>query len=121
MDIIKILIVDDEEAIRSLLKLWLKGYVVLEAGDVASAKQIIQEHSPDLVITDLGLPNARGEKLVRWIQSEYNSLRSRAVKIIALSGDNPELVRPVVMAAGADYFVTKPFDPAVLKEVIKGF
>lgn len=65
----RILIVDDDENLRTLLKIALgreENYMLLEAGDGIEAKEILQRESVDVVITDLAMPRLDGEELMQW-------------------------------------------------------
>jgi DNA-binding response OmpR family regulator len=77
-----ILVVDDEEDIRLLLKDFLEknGFEVMEAGDGQKAMQLAEEKTPDLVITDLLLPKEHGIDLMRSLKDRY------LLPIIAISG-----------------------------------
>jgi two-component system KDP operon response regulator KdpE len=102
----KILIVDDEPHIRTLLKATLirAGYAVLEAAtgrEALSAKNI---DKPDLVLLDLGLPDRDGLELVTLLRQE-----PRAALIIISARDQTEQ-KVAALDLGADDYVTKPFD-----------
>ena len=100
-----ILVVDDEPQISRVLKTTLSshGYGVRTAADGEEALQLMQEWSPDLVITDLRMPNMDGLALCRQVRS-----KSR-VPIIVLSVKGEERIKVDALDAGADDYVTKPF------------
>lgn len=77
-----ILVVDDEEEIRLLLKEFLKknGFAVMEAADGQQALKLAEEHVPDLVITDLLLPKEHGIDVMQNIKDRF------FLPIIAISG-----------------------------------
>src|SRR5689334_9379932 len=100
-----ILVVDDEPQITRVLKTTLssQGYAVRSAADGEEAIQIMKDWSPDLVITDLRMPNLGGLELCRHLRS-----KSR-IPIIVLSVKGEERTKVEALDAGADDYVTKPF------------
>jgi two-component system, OmpR family, KDP operon response regulator KdpE len=100
-----ILVVDDEPQITRVLKTTLstQGYGVRTASDGDEATQILKEWTPDLVITDLRMPNVGGLELCRHIRG-----KSR-IPIIVLSVKGEERIKVEALDAGADDYVTKPF------------
>ena len=100
-----ILVVDDEPAIRRLLRTSLggQGFGVVEAGSGAEALQQIEREKPDLLILDLGLPDVSGIEVIR-------SVRVRStLPIIVLSVRDDERGKVEALDLGADDYVTKPF------------
>lgn len=100
-----ILVVDDEPQITRVLKTTLssQGYGVRTASDGEEALQLMKEWPPDLVITDLRMPNLGGLELCRHIRA-----KSR-VPIIVLSVKGEERTKVEALDGGADDFITKPF------------
>jgi two-component system KDP operon response regulator KdpE len=100
-----ILVVDDEPQITRVLKTTLssQGYGVRTASDGDEALLILKEWTPNLVITDLRMPNLGGLELCRQIRA-----RSR-IPIIVLSVKGEERIKVEALDAGADDYVTKPF------------
>jgi two-component system KDP operon response regulator KdpE len=100
-----ILVVDDEPQITRVLKTTLssQGYGVRVASDGDEAVQLMKEWTPDLVITDLRMPNLGGLELCRHIRA-----KSR-IPIIVLSVKGEERTKVDALDAGADDYVTKPF------------
>jgi len=100
-----ILVVDDEPQITRVLKTTLssQGYGVRTASDGDEAVQLMKDWTPDLVITDLRMPNMTGLDLCRYVRA-----RSRT-PIIVLSVKGEERVKVEALDAGADDYVTKPF------------
>lgn len=101
-----ILVVDDEPQITRVLKTTLssQGYGIRTAADGEQALQEMNGWSPDLVITDLRMPNMDGLELCRAIRT-----RSR-VPIIVLSVKGEETIKVESLDAGADDYITKPFN-----------
>ena len=101
----RILIVDDEPQITRVLRTGLttRGYDVRVAADGESALDTFNDWHPDLVVTDLAMPNVGGLELCRRLR-----LASQ-VPIIVLSVKGEEKTKVEALDAGADDFVTKPF------------
>ena len=101
----RILVVDDEAAIRRLLRntLRVQDYTVLEAGTIAEAMSVLAVERIDLMILDLGLPDGDGFDVIQRVRE------GSTVPIVVLSsrGDDDGKVR--ALDAGADDYVTKPF------------
>jgi two-component system KDP operon response regulator KdpE len=105
-----ILVVDDEAQISRVLKTTLSshGYGVRVASDGSEAVQLMKEWPPDLVITDLRMPNMDGLQLCKHIRSKSK------IPIIVLSVKGEERTKVEALDAGADDYVTKPFGVAEL-------
>jgi two-component system KDP operon response regulator KdpE len=102
---LKILIVDDEPAIRKLLRMGLgtQGYDVLEASNGKIALELLSE-DPALIILDLGLPDIQGHDLLGMIRG-----RNDSVPIVVLSSRGDEAGKVQALDLGADDYLTKPF------------
>lgn len=101
----RILIVDDEPQIARVLRTSLKtrGYDVRVAADGVSALETFGDWPPDLVVTDLAMPNMGGLELCRRLRAVSQ------VPIIVLSVRGEERAKVEALDAGADDYVTKPF------------
>ncbi|MGH9928438.1 MAG: response regulator transcription factor, partial [Pyrinomonadaceae bacterium] len=101
----RILVVDDERQITRVLSrgLTAKGYDVHVAADGEAALQTFGDWHPDLVITDLSMPNMNGLALCRRLRAFSE------VPIIVLSVKGEESAKVEALDAGADDYVTKPF------------
>ena len=101
----RILIVDDEAQIIRVLSMacTARGYRVKSASDGVAALTVLKNWSADLVITDLSMPNMDGVELCRAIRKHSN------VPILVLSVRNQEKTKVEALDAGADDYVTKPF------------
>jgi two-component system KDP operon response regulator KdpE len=101
----KILVVDDEPQITRVLRTSLtsRGYEVRVANDGESALDLFKDWSPDLVITDLSMPNMTGIELCRHLRTKSQ------VPIIVLSVKGEERIKVEALDSGADDYVTKPF------------
>lgn len=103
---LKILIVDDEPQITRVLRTGLatQGYEVQVANSGDSALNVLQDWSPDLIVTDLCMPNMTGIELCERIRG-----RSQ-VPIIVLSVKGDEKNKIESLDKGADDYITKPFN-----------
>ncbi|SDE81512.1 response regulator transcription factor [Sporomusa acidovorans] len=101
-----VLIVDDEQAIRELLALYLtkEGFVVQEAADGAEALIKNQEYKPDIIILDIMMPVLDGMEVCRQIRKFSN------IPIIMLTSRAEDEDRILGLEIGADDYVTKPFN-----------
>ncbi len=100
-----ILIVEDDERIRSYIKTILStsDYSVLETGNARTALAMIASHSPDLILLDLGLPDGDGAELICSVR-EWSQ-----VPIIVVSARGYERDKVTALDNGADDYITKPF------------
>jgi len=105
-----VLVVDDEPIVRDVVVRYLEreGFTTLEAADGNVARQLIQRHSPSLVVLDVMLPGTDGLELCRWIRRESD------LPVIMLTALGEEADRIVGLELGADDYVTKPFSPREL-------
>jgi DNA-binding response OmpR family regulator len=105
-----VLVVDDEPIVREVVVRYLEreGYTTLEAGHGDRARELVEQHRPDLVVLDVMLPGTDGLELCRWIRS-----RSQ-LPVIMLTARGEEADRIVGLELGADDYVTKPFSPREL-------
>mgnify|MGYP000846178497 FL=1 len=103
----KILIVEDENAIRFLLRenLEYEGYEVLEAENGILALEIVEKSSPDLILLDLMLPQMSGMEVCKRLRSTGN-----VVPVIMLTARGQQMDKVIGLKAGADDYITKPFD-----------
>ena len=111
MDAVKILMVDDEERMRKLVKdfLTIKGYRVLEAGDGEQAIDIFfKEKDISLVILDVMMPKMDGWETCKTIR------RYSQVPIIMLTARSEERDELLGFELGVDEYITKPFSPKIL-------
>jgi two-component system KDP operon response regulator KdpE len=101
----KLLVVDDEPAIRRLLGTGLTraGYRVVEAGSARDTLNALQIDKPDAVLLDLGLPDRDGIELVPLI-------KAAGAALIVVSARDATDQKVLALDLGADDYVTKPFD-----------
>ena len=115
-----ILVVEDEPAIRELLKVNLvdAGYEVHEAEDAETAQSALHERLPDLLLLDWMLPGQSGLALARRLRGDT---RTRDLPIIMLTARSDEADKVAGLEAWVDDYVTKPFSPRELKARIKAW
>lgn len=107
----RVLIVDDEPEIRTLLRTGLEGegFGVLEAGSGAEAEEHLASHPIDLVTLDLKLGGEDGLKIARDLRARRNT------PIIMITGKGDPIDRVVGLELGADDYISKPF---LMREVV---
>ena len=108
----KILIVEDECAIREMIALFLsqKYYDVIEASDFKTAINKIKEN-PKLILLDWILPGRSGIQFIQYIKKQESYA---AIPIIMLTAKSTEEDCIACLNAGADDYITKPFSPQIL-------
>lgn len=113
-----VLIVDDSAMAREMVSDLLKnsGLKVVEAADGAEAIEKIQISIPDLVITDIVMPRMNGYELCRWIK---NDPKAKSTPVIMCTSKSEEFDRYWGMKQGADAYVTKPYHPPEMLDVVK--
>ncbi len=101
----RVLVVDDEQAIRRFLRVALgsQGYVVFEASSGLEALTVSGDYRPDIIILDLGLPDIDGTDVTRLFRQVSK------IPIIVLSVRGSENDKIAALDAGADDYLTKPF------------
>ncbi|GGE37221.1 DNA-binding response regulator [Pullulanibacillus camelliae] len=112
----KILVVDDEESIVTLVQFHLQkeGYTVIAASDGPIALHLAQEERPDLIVLDLMLPGMDGLDVCRELrQKQFN------MPIVMLTAKDDEFDKVLGLELGADDYLTKPFSPRELVARVK--
>lgn len=114
----KVLIVEDEEDIREMLRLALEmaDFECYEADNIRDAHIHIIDHNPDLVLLDWMLPGGSGIELARRLKRDELTAR---VPIIMLTAREEEADKVLGLEAGADDYITKPFSPRELVARLK--
>ncbi|MDU5083127.1 response regulator transcription factor [Tissierella carlieri] len=110
-----IMIVEDEEAISEFIsvKLELQGYRTLKAVNGQEAISLASSHCPDLILLDLGLPDMDGMEVIESIRSWS------LVPVIIVSARHEEKFIISALDSGADDYITKPFNNAILMARIR--
>ena len=106
----RILIVDDDPALRKLLKRYLgeQGFAVVAVNDGSAMDHYLGEHAADLIILDLMLPGEDGLSIAKRVRN------SRNTPILMLSARGEDIDRIVGLEVGADDYLAKPFNPREL-------
>jgi two-component system KDP operon response regulator KdpE len=104
--VLRVLVVDDEPAIRRFLRASLsaQGYQVIEAQTAHGALELFRRNTPDVVVLDLGLPDGDGFDVIKELRDGGS-----AAPIIVLSSRTDEAGKVRALDLGADDYVTKPF------------
>ncbi|HEY4075908.1 MAG TPA: response regulator transcription factor [Rhizomicrobium sp.] len=102
-----ILVVEDDDGVRSALQRWLTsdGFRVTAVGDGRRVAELLSSEDIDLVIVDICLPDTDGLRLTTQMREDHD------VGIIILSGRSDLMDRVVGLEMGADDYLTKPFEP----------
>ena len=113
-----ILVVDDFDDTRLLLRTWLKrkGFRVIEAANGREAVETAKNQSPDFIIMDIEMPELDGLGATRQIRSMS---RLAGVPIVAVSAYGADLYREQALDAGCNEYVSTPFDPDELEKLIR--
>ena len=109
----KILVVEDEDAIRAMLMMILEqaGFVPIAAADAEEAQIALDNNEPDLILLDWMLPGISG---VEWARRLKKETIYREIPIILLTARGEEEDKVKGLEIGADDYVTKPFSPKEL-------
>lgn len=109
----KLLIAEDEDGIRSLVKMTLarNEYEIIEAVDGEEALALAREHHPELILLDVMMPGLSGFDVCRALKEDPATAQAT---VVMLSARSQEADREQGMASGADDYFTKPFSPIAL-------
>jgi CheY-like chemotaxis protein len=109
----RVLVVDDEPTVRTLVSLCLKGDCEVETtADGTEALRALNSAPPDLVLLDVGLPGMSGAEVLRQIRENRETA---SIPVVMLTGrEPPEGTKP-------DGVILKPFTPATLRESVSGW
>ena len=112
-----ILVVDDFDDTRLIMRLWLerRGYRVVEASDGVEALDVARMEQPDLIIMDIEMPALDGLAATRRLREDE---QLRRVPVVAVSAYGAEHWRARAIEAGCNDYVSTPFEPAELAELI---
>jgi two-component system phosphate regulon response regulator PhoB len=112
-NIVKILIVDDEQDAAELVAFNLKqsGFQVVTAADGAEALDKVHKHQPDLIVLDVMMPELDGLEVCKLLRRDS---ATAGIPILMLTAKATEVDRILGLELGADDYVTKPFSPREL-------
>lgn len=110
-----ILVVDDEEMLRSLLQTLLErdGYRTLSAASVAEARELLREQSVDVIVSDIKMPGESGYDLLRYVRENHPD-----IGVVMMTGYGDLYSVKDAMLHGADEYVTKPFKGAEMSLLV---
>ncbi len=120
----KILIVEDNEKNRKLVRVILKnkGYTIIEAEDAEKALSLLESVVPDIVLMDIGLPRMDGLEATRIIKLNKLTMNLPVIAVTAhaMHGDEEK-----ILAAGCDDYISKPINvgefPTIIETLLKKF
>jgi signal transduction histidine kinase/ligand-binding sensor domain-containing protein/DNA-binding NarL/FixJ family response regulator len=111
-----VLVVEDNEELQSFLQQSLNGdFNIITASDGIEGWEVIQRDLPDMIVSDVLMPGRDGYELCKLVKSTYETSHIPVILLTALSEKNDQLHG---LELGADDYLTKPFDSAVLKQRI---
>ena len=119
VDPLRVLIVDDDPAIRLICTTWLKldGYDVIEAADGQRALELAITEEPAVVLLDLSVPVLDGLAVTKALREDE---RTRELPVVVLTAETDVGVASRAYELGVVGFFTKPFDPAAVAVFVRG-
>jgi DNA-binding response OmpR family regulator len=113
-----ILVIDDDERVRTLLRniLLFGGYRVIEASDGESGMRHLEEGGFDMVLTDLGMPGMNGWEVTKLIKTRIPQL-----PVALITGWGTNLDEKKIKESGVDWIIGKPFQVNEILETVKLF
>jgi len=112
-----ILLVEDDDSVRQLLRVSLErhDFEVVEASGGAEGLDLLERSRPDAVVLDLMMPGGDGERLLAELRAAPATER---IPVVVVSG-KPQVGEEVIGLVGRENFLTKPFDPQTLVDRVK--
>jgi two-component system, OmpR family, response regulator ResD len=117
----KVLIVDDDENICEIIKMYVEnsGYNTRVCNNGRAAEEVFLEYRPDLVLLDIMLPNIDGIDVLKWIRKDHET------PVIMLTAKGETFDKVLGLELGADDYIVKPFEPkemlARMKAVLRRY
>ena len=118
----KILIVDDSKAMRMLVSFNLKqagykGHTLLEAENGALGLQMVQEHAPDLVLSDWNMPEMTGIDFLKNLKIQFDDQKIPKIPaFMFVTSESTHDMLELAVSHGALGLITKPFSPEVFEK-----
>ncbi|MEA5511449.1 response regulator [Crocosphaera sp. UHCC 0190] len=114
----KVLVVEDTISEMELISDYLRdsGYTVISTNDAKDALGKVEQHKPDIVVTDLVMPGMSGLELCRSLKKNPET---KNLSIVVCTSKNQDLDRMWAMKQGADVYITKPFTKEQLVRAVK--
>ena len=108
----KVLVVEDDREIRSMLKSYLseRDYEVFEAGDGNAASKLIASEKYDVILMDMMLPYRSGDILIRELRGRDDDKQAARTPVIVISAKSGSETRIETLRMGADDYIIKPFN-----------
>lgn len=117
-DPIKVLLADDHAVVRAGIRQFLETasdiQVVAEAEDGQAAKDLIEQHQPDVAVLDIQMPYASGVQVTRWVRANHRKI---GVLILTAYDEDPYVL--AVLQAGANGYVLKTAAPADIIQAVR--
>lgn len=115
----KVLIVDDSKAMRMIVQRTLKqagfnNIQPLEANNGVEALQLVEQQSPDLVLSDWNMPEMKGIELLHALRA-----KGQQVPLGFITSESSPEIKQQAADAGAAFVIVKPFNPAAIEQAIK--
>jgi len=116
---VKVLVVDDEEDARALMRTTLAAYGadVVATGSAADALTEIDRRVPDVIVSDIGMPHEDGYALMRQLRSRA-AAQGGSVPAIAVTAYASQKDRAAAEAAGYQAHIAKPFEPSEVATLV---
>lgn len=111
-----LLVCDDEDVLRSLIRATLSGYTVVEARDGDEALEQARQLHPDLILLDMMMPGRSGLDVLAELRRDAELART---PVVMLTARTQVADRDAAEAAGADRYLGKPFSPLQLISVVE--
>jgi DNA-binding response OmpR family regulator len=114
----QVLLVDDEPGVRESVKEYLQesGFTVQVASNASDAWQMLQQHAPDLVISDVMMPRVDGYQFLKQLRDDP---RYKALPVVFLTARGMTSDRIQGYQAGCDAYLPKPFDADELVAIVE--
>jgi len=114
----KLLVADDDEAMRQLVhRIFDRTYDLIEADDGLKALQLCQEKMPDIVLLDWRMPKLEGVSVCKTLKRDF---RTSCIPVVMVTGLDSAESLTAGIEAGADDYITKPFESSMLRSRING-
>lgn len=115
---IKVLLADDHAVVRAGIRQFLEHAedidIIAEADDGEAAKELIQQHRPDVAVLDIQMPKATGIEVTRWVRT---NIREVGVLVLTAFDDDPYVM--AVLQAGANGYVLKTASPVEIIQAVR--
>lgn len=113
-DLYHLLVVDDDDRLRSLLQQYLSdnGFLVTSAESAAVAREKLSTNAIDMIVLDVMMPNESGIEFTKWLREKSDSHKNLPILLLTALGEPKDRVEG--LEAGADDYLVKPFDPKEL-------